>query len=534
MAETVTLSRPKRSTAGNRMRELLEKAHQEDEDDIFAEVEGDEDFQAPDDVRDVFLDEFADTDDEVEVDEEEAERELRREERRKAKGKGKAYNPLAPKPAKQVRIADDLPSASGSASSPFAPSTAAPQVLLDPSIDPASMAPSTLVLALRKQRREQKRMGRSEARRSTMRASTLKTEEEIIAREKQDKERVKRMGRKALHEGGEVRGVRPMTQDELIAAALEEEEKNAEALRDWLRKEEQKRELRRVGRKRVRGPRWTWISRTVGKVVEVVRDDEGKEARVVREVEEEVKAVNEDTPKPEELNRPIMSEDVEAPSAPDPAPSVEAPPQPASSDLNDNAEAGPSRQPDQPGATVTSVPSEDTRYTRNYLILSQIPGGLPAELKIVLGDHVEWDEVQYIPSRNRPINRRVTICPITGQIAKYRHPASNIPYASAAAYKQIEAVLAQRYIWSADASCWLGGEEDVFAEGLEDVPEWRDAMHGGWMGGRAVQKTERQVESATKDEAGEVEAERSRGKRKALEMPAESSRRAAKHRTKKR
>ena len=65
------------------MRELLEKAHQEDQDDIFAEVEGDEEFQAPDDIRDVFLDEFADTDDEVEVDEEEAERELRREERRK-------------------------------------------------------------------------------------------------------------------------------------------------------------------------------------------------------------------------------------------------------------------------------------------------------------------------------------------------------------------------------------------------------------------------------------------------------------------
>ena len=37
------------------------------------------------DVRDVFLDEFADTDEEVEVDEEEMERQMRKEERRKVK-----------------------------------------------------------------------------------------------------------------------------------------------------------------------------------------------------------------------------------------------------------------------------------------------------------------------------------------------------------------------------------------------------------------------------------------------------------------
>ncbi len=61
--ETVALGRSKRSTAGNRlvsltarlpvysclalsMRELLDKAHQE-EDDFFAEAEDDEEFEAP-------------------------------------------------------------------------------------------------------------------------------------------------------------------------------------------------------------------------------------------------------------------------------------------------------------------------------------------------------------------------------------------------------------------------------------------------------------------------------------------------------
>lgn len=80
------------------MRELLEKAHQEDEDELFKEVEDDEEFTAPresrsvtsaadglEDARDVFLEDFADTDDEVEMDEEETERQMRREERRKVK-----------------------------------------------------------------------------------------------------------------------------------------------------------------------------------------------------------------------------------------------------------------------------------------------------------------------------------------------------------------------------------------------------------------------------------------------------------------
>lgn len=67
------------------MRELLEKAHQEEEkgDEIFAEDPEDVDFVEPVVQRDVFLDEFADTDDEVEDEDEEAlEKRLRREERK--------------------------------------------------------------------------------------------------------------------------------------------------------------------------------------------------------------------------------------------------------------------------------------------------------------------------------------------------------------------------------------------------------------------------------------------------------------------
>ena len=198
--------------------------------------------------------------------EEEEERQLRREERKKAKGKSKAiYNPLgAAKPPKKVQFPPEAIPAASSSSTPMGPSS--PMA----SIDPATMAKSTYVLAMRAHRREQKRLSRSVALRSTLRASTLRTEDNILEKQKALKENPNRKGRRAQHETGEIRTVRKMTQDELIAAALEEEESNKEALRDWVRREEEKRELRRVGRKRVVGPRWTWVSRTVGKLVEEV------------------------------------------------------------------------------------------------------------------------------------------------------------------------------------------------------------------------------------------------------------------------
>ncbi|WVF69275.1 hypothetical protein IAT40_004051 [Kwoniella sp. CBS 6097] len=628
--ETVTAGRAKRSTAGNRMRELLEKAHQEDEDELFAEVEDDEEFAAPQDQRDVFLDEFADTDEEVEEDEEETERAIQREERNKAKGKSRAiYNPLANQPKSRKPVEPTANSL-----------TEADLAILDPALDPSSMAPSTLMLALRRKRREVKRLGRSEARRSNLRASTLKTEDEIKAREEAEKAARGNKGRRPQHETGEVRGQRRMTQDELIAAALEEEERNKEALRDWLKKEDEKRELRRVGRKRVKGPRWTWVSRTVNRLVEVVEEAEKKaeqdkaatstseeptgiakedtqvagekmngdeasptkcrgtiteEGTPIEGVSnsapsqhqaESISAIppatadadvprtspttsvsaaqksnpptdiptstaspkNPDTPAdkaaqpttPGSLSMPVASSispltsdqavtqaaepdnrpstDPSAasqnpatatPTAPTEAASTEAFAQPsiqnesvmtpsanAEATRSGEAVAGPSSRPMNTGnkdETVKplSIPQETaaevsqdeaSQYTRNYLILSQVPGGLPAELKLVLGDHVEWDEVVYIPARNRPIVRRPPTCPFTGLPAKYRHPTTMIPYATAEGYKAIEGLLANRYRYD-QGGWWLGGEEDVHADGMDEIEGWWGAVNGGWLGG---------------------------------------------------
>jgi cell division septation protein DedD len=126
-------------------------------------------------------------------------------------------------------------------------------------------------------------------------------------------------------------------------------------------------------------------------------------------------------------------------------------------------------------------------YTRNYLILSQVPGGLESELSLILGDHVDWSNVKVIPARNRPINRKPPMDPLCGSAAKYRHPESMVPFSSVESFKTIEAVLAGRYIWDA-AGWWAGGEADAFAEGIEEIEGWREASCRGWLGGKEVEE----------------------------------------------
>lgn len=288
------------------------------------------------------------------------------------------------------------------------------------------MAPSTLVLELRRRKREAKRVNRSEARRSNLRASTLATaattdpdaqgEGEGEAEDGDDDDgdggggkNKGRRGRVAQHIATTRTIRKPLTQTQLIEAALEEEERNKEALRDWLKKEEEKRELRRVGRKVVKGPRWTWVSRTVGRLVEEVPECEEKSEEESQEElrGEAEKSQGQDTP--QQVTSPKAPQSEESKINPPPLPSAESQSQSQSQSPQNNTTIKPAPDAYQPSPSVTETEAQpqsepNVPYTRNYIILSQIPGGLPAELQIVLGSHVEWDKLKIIPSRNRPIS----------------------------------------------------------------------------------------------------------------------------------
>lgn len=281
------------------------------------------------------------------------------------------------------------------------------------------MAPSTLVLELRRRKREAKRVNRSEARRSNLRASTLATaattdpdaqgEGEGEAEDGDDDggggKNKGRRGRVAQHIATTRTIRKPLTQTQLIEAALEEEERNKEALRDWLKKEEEKRELRRVGRKVVKGPRWTWVSRTVGRLVEEVPESEEKSEEQSQEKSrgEAEKSQGQDTP--QHVTSPKAPQSEESKINPPPLPSAKSQSQSQSPKNSMTIKPAPDAYQPSPPVTEAQPQSEpNAPYTRNYIILSQIPGGLPAELQIVLGSHVEWDKLKIIPSRNRPIS----------------------------------------------------------------------------------------------------------------------------------
>lgn len=519
--------------------------------------------------KDVFLDEFADTDSAPSDEDEEAQI-LRAERRAKrdaqAKGKSKSkVNPLtAPKygygyGAKAKEQGFKLKESD--------------LALLGQDVDVASMAPSTLVLELRRRKREAKRVNRSEARRSNLRASTLATaaaaatdpdaaQGEADAEEDDGKDKGRR-GRVAQHIAATRTIRKPLTQSQLIEAALEEEERNKEALRDWLKKEEEKRELRRVGRKVVKGPRWTWVSRTVGRLVEEVPEPneaekgqeselngEGKQEESRGEAEkpqgEAEKSQGETLPKTpappsEEQSKAIIPT---PPSAEEAAtknsttPNPPAPPEQQQPSVKETQALTQPPPPAPPAQSETNAP-----YTRNYIILSQIPGGLPAELQVVLGSHVEWDKLKVIPSRNRPISafsfslyllfffsscsikgvydlsltdlfspkpdRQIPLCPFTNLPAKYRHPTTLIPFATKDGYQEIEALLLNRYEWVEEGGWWGAGEGDVWADGMEAVPGLdRGVGIGGWYAGERLGLPGPQhVKEEEAEEEAEAEAE---------------------------
>lgn len=123
-------------------------------------------------------------------------------------------------------------------------------------------------------------------------------------------------------------------------------------------------------------------------------------------------------------------------------------------------------------------------YERNYLILSSIHGQA-AELRAIFGSHADWTKLRRIPSNKRPAQRKATLCPFTGRPAKYRHPASMVPYATVEGYRLIEETLRHDYLWAEERMCFLGqtleGDQPLEkAEGMEGIQGWDDAARGWW------------------------------------------------------
>ncbi|KAL5640682.1 hypothetical protein ACGC1H_001236 [Rhizoctonia solani] len=145
--------------------------------------------------------------------------------------------------------------------------------------------------------------------------TTRQSERALTVKHKfQVQERLKDAENRKAHAPKRPRPVAPTkTQDELIAAALELEEKNTKALREFLQKEEEKRAAaRRVVRLKIEGPVVRWVSRGEVPLVEEVKQERGMNETLVIPSQVQAQAPAVQAPAPQ---APVS----QAPAAPAPA-----------------------------------------------------------------------------------------------------------------------------------------------------------------------------------------------------------------------
>ncbi|SPO31605.1 related to VPS72 - component of the SWR1 complex, required for vacuolar protein sorting [Ustilago trichophora] len=597
--DLMVTSRSKRSTAGNRLKALLDQELEKDE--IFAEVENDIDFEAKEDEDGVDIvdsDFDRDSDDDArnaDEDESEGEREIEaaeKAEKQKRRAAARAVG-IVKRPTAAPRVARrPLPASTSSAAQEETPARRR-RISFAPDQPSSSSSPagatSTTVA--------------DSNRRTSARAATVASKLEVESRLEEASQR-----RAAQPAKVAVKKKASLTQDALIAEALEVEEENRESLRRFLEQEEERRAKQRQRKERITGPFVRWMS--VGlrvKVVEEIAEEEQKkkeeekkrkeeEEVVLREAEKDkvkeiegsqkehagvveevgsqakgagaqprdasdggtapgsVQAVEEgqvdqesktgsvsaeaadsSAPVPEikpqqeavETTKPSSIGDGDVPMAevtakptkastppPPEAPSTALPPATASPDVTAEqpsaSTAVPSTQPTtssssltldpaiaarkeavalrtssqplQPSKDTPSHPNTSTSSTktelqsRTILTLERAPEDYTwlDEYNALLGDHCTWDSFPYVPSRNRPLKPRQSICPITGLPAIYRDPRTGIPYANAEAYKVLTKVLEGRFLWTG------GRFESARVEGAEkEKGKKRDRGIGG-------------------------------------------------------
>lgn len=110
-------------------------------------------------------------------------------------------------------------------------------------------------------------------------------------------------------------------------------------------------------------------------------------------------------------------------------------------------------------------------------------------------DHLtdkELDRLGLIPElaswvEREPMPVQPLLCPVTGKVARYRDPKTQVPYANLEAYRVIQTCLAQDMPWSSEAGVYLGNER-----GAAGVPAgWDDLVQYGSSQPRAMQKPSR-------------------------------------------
>ncbi|ODH17061.1 hypothetical protein ACO22_06306 [Paracoccidioides brasiliensis] len=142
-----------------------------------------------------------------------------------------------------------------------------------------------------------------------------------------------------------------------------------------------------------------------------------------------------------------------------PSPFIQQPPPEQKQRLaqHQEKEQGEQEQNQQP---IPTPPPAIEYSSRNLIILENFENKSPQEREEynIFFNSRKPQKLQKIPQE---------LCPITSRPARYRDPETNLPYANAAAYREIRQTLANRYAWSGLLGCFVG----PVGVGARGVPE---------------------------------------------------------------
>lgn len=235
------------------------------------------------------------------------------------------------------------------------------------------------------------------------------------------------------------------------------EEENVDELRTWLEDEEKKRAGRRPAPKVLRGPKLTTLSIEAGRPITVVGggpdDVEGGPSR--KKQRRAASVASESASRSPEQEMLLMTD--EERSANEQTPRAKKAGSKGKGKTQATAEPHQKDMDDEPieGPRPTILTDDDGRTARTYLHLSHPPSTSRAEKALLFGDHVDWgqpppERMSYHSSRSRDCRKGLKprpafsaavqreVCVITGLPTRYKDPKTGKPYATVAAYAEIQ------------------------------------------------------------------------------------------------
>ncbi|KZV61826.1 hypothetical protein PENSPDRAFT_759167 [Peniophora sp. CONT] len=390
--DSLVRRRSRRSTAGNRMEAALADMRAAGAE----EAEDDVDFELVADEQDVFGSDFESTDEEEQGESAEiAERAILDDARRQRKTVRSRVEKATAIAAARQRVTfnptaqDDAPARE--------PPKQKRRVSLGVAIDAAtgevvSPSPASPSASQTPQKRQSGRALAQQARTASLKRLASEEERARVAPRRRS-----------------VVKIEAPTQAELLARALDAEEGNIAAHRDYLALEEEKRRKAHAVRPSVTGPLVRWVSKR--EEVQVLVDE-----------------------------KPISQ-----------------------------AQAGPSTAPS--AASVSAPILQRQSVARQYVVHETTqdadapPPTWNSQMRALFGTHFDWENAKvYASAKNRPMSRYIPPCAITGEPARYRDPRTGAPFANTAAFGVLTKVLDHEYTWSAALGCYVSVSASLLPE----------------------------------------------------------------------